>query len=128
MTTTVTLTVRTVHTAKDQLKANQATKFIGRGSARSSTNQYSKDFGDLANTGIYTSEDRVFISSEGNRVGRVTPDFDEILKAVKARATLITDNLYNRSRTYNIGEREVAEFISSHGYKEAPSGIWKPSN
>jgi len=124
----VTLTVTSAYTAKDQLKADQANKFIGRGSARSSTNQYEIDYGDLANTGNYTSADKVFISAEGNRSGRITPDFDEILKAVKARATIITDNLYNRSRTYNIGEREVAEFISSHGYKEAPSGIWKPSN
>lgn len=37
------------YTHKDQLKANKATKFIGRGSLNSSTNSYARSFDYLAN-------------------------------------------------------------------------------
>ena len=120
------LTITGPYTAKDQLKANTATKFIGRGSTASSTNIYRKDFGVLANCGEYTKSDKVFISAEGNRACRLSPDFEEIRKAINANATLITDNKYNRNRSYNIGEREVANFIHMFNYKETSPGVWMP--
>ena len=112
------LTIKNNFGYKDQAKANIATKFIGRGSVNSSTNQYCKDFGAMANTGNYTSNDIVFISAEGNRTGRLNPDFNEIALAIKAKATIITDVPYHRNRSYNIGERQVVEYLKKANYQE----------
>lgn len=112
------LTMRTQYGFKDQMKADISNKFIGRGSAASSTNQYAKDYGDMANTGDYVSSDVVFISAEGNRTGRLVVDFDEIRKAILAEATLVADNPANRNRAYNTGERDVANFLRTHGCTE----------
>lgn len=126
----VTLPTKTSYAAKDQLKANQATKFIGVGSPSSSTEAYRKAYAEhnLANCGEYTSDDVVFISIEGNRTGRVKFDRNEVSAALSAGATLLTDTLQNRSRPYNVGERELAFFLRTRRYKEQPagSGIWKP--
>lgn len=112
------------YTAKDQRKANAANKFIGRGSPRSSTNAYAAAYGDNANCGTYTSADVVFISAEGNRSGRLDPDFDEIKRACDANARFITDDAANRARPYNVGERQVAEFLTAQGYRESRPAIW----
>jgi len=112
------------HTAKDQKKADQATKMIGRGSAKSSTAAYAKAFGPRANSGIYSPEDVVFVSAEGGRPGRMDPDFTEIGKAIAARATIITDTQADRARSYNKGERQVAEFLTEKGYQETSPGTW----
>lgn len=120
----VKLNGKTPFTSKDQAKADRATKFIGRGSERSSTAQYAKDFGALANTGSYTAADTVFVSAEGARAGRVEPDFAEIDWAVAAGATIITDNAENRAREYNVGERQVAAHLVKKGYTETSPGTW----
>lgn len=119
-----TLPITGPYTAKDQRKANAANKFIGRGSPRSSTNAYAAAYGDNANCGSYTSTDVVFISAEGNRAGRVDPDFDEIKRACDANARFITDDITNRSRPYNVGERQVAEFLTAQGYRESRPAVW----
>lgn len=85
-----------------------------------------KSWGDRANVGQYSPEDIVFISAEGNRGGRVAPDFDEILKAVQGRARIITDIKADRNRSYNLGEREVAQFLEKNGYVEIRDGQWIP--
>lgn len=113
--------------AKDLAKAQQANKFIGRGSARSSTERYRVAAGDLANTGHYTPDDTVFISAEGARAGRVPIDRAEIGRAVDAGATIITDDQANRSRSYNVGEREVEGLLTKSGYAETAPGVWKPA-
>lgn len=115
-----------VYTDKDKAKASRASKFIGRGSENSSTNRYADVFGDFANSGMYDQTDTVFISAEGARKGRVEPDYDEIDKALEARATIITDVEADRMRTYNIGERNVAKHLGSRRYAEVEPGIWKP--
>ena len=112
------LTIRNSFGYKDQMKADISNKFIGRGSAASSTNQYAKDYGDKANTGNYVSSDVVFISAEGNRIGRLLPDVTEIVRACEAGATLVTDNPSNRNRQYNVGERFVAELLVRQGCEE----------
>ena len=112
------LTIRNSFGYKDQMKADIANKFIGRGSAASSTNQYAKDFKDMANTGHYVSSDVVFISAEGNRTGRLLPDVTEIVKACEAGATLVTDSPYHRNRQYNVGERFVADLLIKQGCEE----------
>lgn len=129
----VQLPVTGQYTAKDQLKADKANKFIGKGSEKSSTAAYAVAYGDQANTGQYTSEDVVFISAEGARNGRLEPDFAEIQKAMNAGATLITDTPENRNRqnakgfVYNVGEQQVADYLSSNGYVETDLGVWTPS-
>lgn len=112
------LTIRNSFGYKDQMKADISNKFIGRGSAASSTNQYAKDYGDKANTGNYVSSDVVFISAEGNRTGRLSPDVTEIVRACEAGATLVTDNPSNRNRQYNVGERFVADLLIKQGCEE----------
>lgn len=121
---TVTLTGKSPYLAKDQAKADTATKFIGRGSEASSTAQYAKDFGTKANSGVYTAADRVFVSAEGNREGRINPDRAELDKAVAAGATFITDDAANRKRLYNVGERQIEKYLTEKGYTETKPGEW----
>lgn len=120
----VTLPVTGTYTAKDQAKSDMANKFIGRGSSRSSTEQYRQAWGDRANSGAYKSNDIVFISAEGNRAGSIEPDFREIRIAMDAGARFITDNKANRKRPYNTGERQVADFLSLNCYREESDGFW----
>lgn len=115
--------------AKDQAKSDKANKFIGRGSKTSSTEAYRKswDATGKANTGVYEESDVVFVSAEGNRKNRLEPDRIEINKALKARATIITDIPADRNRSYNVGEREVAAFLEQSSYVESEPGVWIPS-
>jgi hypothetical protein len=110
---------------KDQAKADVATKFIGVGQVQSSTANYAKAFGAKANSGQYTSADKVFVSAEGNRPGRLKPNFAEIERAIKAGATIITDIEADRARAYNIGEREVEAYLMSKELQEVAPGRWR---
>lgn len=114
-----------VYFPKDLHKASLANKFIGLGSDRSSTHKYMVAAGDLANCGVYTEHDRVFISAEGLRTGRKSPNFDEIQLALDAKATIITDRPSDRARNYNIGERQVADFLVLGNYVEVSNGVWR---
>lgn len=111
------------HLIKDQYKSDQSTKFIGRGNGATGAYQaLSKKAGVKVNCGEYNPGDVVFISANGKRSGRVSPDFTEIQKAVDAGATLLTDSMARRpegGNPYNIGEQEVADFLRSRNYKEA---------
>jgi len=120
----VTLPAISRFVSKDQRKSDLANKFIGRGSARSSTYAYARAWGDRANCGQYTAADVVFVSAEGARSGRVPADLEELGRAADAGATFITDDAANRNREYNCGEREVAAFLKSRGYSCDPSGRW----
>lgn len=125
----VALPQKSSYAAKDQAKWDKANKFIGRGSKYSSTNAYAQAIGPTrANTGKYEVNDVVFVSAEGARTGRISPDFAEIKRATDAGATIIADNVYNRERSYNVGEREVAAFLARQGYQEK-FGVWtKPTH
>jgi len=113
--------------AKDLEKASTATKFIGQGSEKSSTNRYMRAAGDYANTGSYKATDVVFISAEGARPGRLPPNMEEIELAIAAGATLVTDGLVDRERPYNVGERAVARFLRQNGYLDLENkGRWTP--
>ena len=121
----VVLPITGPHTEKDQVKSDQASKFIGRGSPASSTSKYAAAWGSRANTGSYTVNDVVFISAEGARKGRLDPDKAEIVKAITAGATILTDSVDSgRLRNHNIGERQVAEFLTKSGYIESKPGTW----
>ena len=114
------------YTAKDQAKSDKANKFIGRGSAASSTAAYAKAWGVRANSGAYEATDTVFVSVEGARTGRKVLDTEELQRALDAGATIITDDAANRGRSYNVGERTLAAYLKYHAYEEAAPGEWKP--
>ena len=112
------------YTQKDIEKARKCNVMIGRGSQRSSTNRYRAAFGKHANPEEFSYMDYVFISAEGNRNGRLKPNFELLKKAIKAKVIFITDVPADRNRNYNIGEREVAEFLLENGYTEVEPGEW----
>lgn len=126
----VVLPNKSPYAQKDQAKSDLATQFIGYGLPSTSTAAYRRAWGDRANTGVYTSADKVFVSVNGDRAGRVSIHGDgtasDVAKAIKAGAEIITDNAYDRARQFNVGERELATFIASKGYVESPkdSGHW----
>jgi len=113
------------YTFKDQQKWDRANKMIGRGSARSSTHRYAQALGSLANCGSYQASDVVFVSAEGNRGGRIGTDFSELQRAIDAGASFVTDVAAQRNTSYNIGEREVANFLMSKDYSDDGSGMWR---
>lgn len=111
---------------KDQLKASFANKFIGRGAAGSSTAVYAAGLPrEVVNCGQYTPTDVVFVSVNGARRNRVLFDRDEVMLAVTAGAKIVTDSRADRYRAYNIGERELAEFLEENDYEEL-CGHWTP--
>lgn len=125
------LTPRGPFTPKDQLKADRATAFIGRGSADSATNSYANDAraaGIPVNAGKYSASDVVFVSAEGVRTGRLDPDLKEIDRAMSAGATIITDpsDSVAMRRRHNVGERAVKAHLEKSGYVERKPGEWGP--
>lgn len=118
-----TLRGKNKYTPKDQKKADKATAFIGAGVAGSSTASYVEDAikgGIPVNSGKYTADDVVFVSTNGKRSGRIPADLVEIGKAVAAGATILTDAVVTE---FNTGEREVANFLTSKGYVNK-GGTW----
>lgn len=122
----VKLPIRNRYSAKDQVKSDKANKFIGAGSHASSTAAYALAWGDRANCGRYESSDRVFLSVEGLRQGRLELNQVELKKAIDAGCKIITDVSYDRNRPYNVGEREAERFLWSCDYKEFLPGEWGP--
>ena len=123
------LSPRGPFTPKDQLKADRATAFIGRGSTNSSTNSYANDAraaGIPVNAGKYSASDVVFVSAEGARTGRLDPDLKEIDRAMSAGATIITDPSDSAAmkRDHNVGERAVKAHLEKSGYVERAPGEW----
>lgn len=125
---------------KAAIKGAMANKFIGfaDGIFNSSTGKYAQQAGDKANTGNYTSDDVVFVSIHGKRgnedVRHQQQDrtIAEALKALKAGATLLTDNkAYTENSTYNEGEKRLAKALNDTGavYSEIQKdnqtiGVW----
>lgn len=114
----------------DARKATRATKLIAFGAPASSTADYARQAGPLANCGAYTADDVVFVSINGrrrNRVGIAAYDA-ELSLAVAAGATIVADDRRTRETPYNVGEQELAEWLGRHGYREDPpdAGTWRP--
>ena len=111
---------------KDQDKAAFANKFIGRGAAGSSTAIYAAGLpSEVVNCGEYVATDIVFVSVNGARRNRVLFDRDEVMLAINAGAKIITDSARDRYRDFNVGERELAEFLEENDYAEIV-GHWTP--
>ena len=126
---------------KDLRKARDATCFIGRGKAGSSTEKYRVAAGDLGNKARYSPLDRVFVSVNGQTAGRVAllqngalSAAYRLLEAATAKGvTIVADNLQDRSRGYNLGEQELAHWltrIARPRYHEVTvgSGVWTPAD
>lgn len=126
---------------KDAAKARRATAFIGVGRAGSSTSLYRKlaeKLGMIKDK--FTADDVIFISAngakteQGDRVrvtenGVLTPEYAALDEAIAAGATILTDNETDRKRSYNKGEREIAAYLESKGYKTGQIGnVWKPGS
>lgn len=125
---------------KATIKGAMANKFIGfaNGIFNSSTGKYAQQAGDKANTGNYTADDVVFVSIPGKRgnedIRHQQQDrtIVEALKALKAGATLLTDNkAYTENSTYNEGEKRLAKELNDAGavYSEIQKdnqtiGVW----
>lgn len=124
----------TKYVAKDQIKSDNATCFIGIGSPKSSTHAYSLAWGERANMLKYTSDDIAFVSAEGQRTGRVSPKaIVNMLEALRrAGGTALTDNREHTNRPYNIGEREVQDILRGLGFVAVEETehflVWKPIN
>jgi len=132
----VSSTKKSPYFGKDLRKSAKASQFIGQGSRVSSTNAYAKALSGYANIGHYTESDVVFISSEGARSSRFNPidtavglrgAYQNINLAISARARFIVDSPADRSRDYNVGERQIATYLAAHGYVEMEPGLFAPS-
>jgi len=108
----------------DTRKAARANKLIGFGAPGSSTADYARQAGPLANCGTYSADDIVFVSINGRRRNRVSiAAYDaELPLAVEAGVTIVADNRSARETPYNVGEHELAEWLTRHSYREDPSG------
>ena len=130
------------HIPKEQVKTQIATQFIGQGKENSSTDRYRKMYDELfglANTGNYTEEDIIMISSNGKRRDRYDPivdgvlqgDYKNIDKAIEAGSTFVMDTAdHLKKYSYNLGEEQIAAYLENNGYervaKSGPqSGIFK---
>ena len=111
---------------KEVAKFDVATQAISDGT-NNSTAGFVKDFyGDKANTGTYTKDDVVYLSTNGNRTGRVIPVKNGVLqgayknidKAIEAGAKFVADTSKHLASTgkYNVGEVELAEYLHNKGY------------
>jgi len=127
------------HVPKELVKTRVATQYIGDGAPGSSTDRYRAMYeGEgVANTGVYTSEDTVYVSSNGNRRNRVNPVEDGVLQgeyrnvdlAIKAGAKIIMDTKAHLIKTqkYNTGEIALNEYLHYNGYERVGvSGLWVP--
>ena len=122
---------------KEVAKFDVATQAISDGT-NNSTAGFVKDFyGDSANTGTYTKEDVVYLSTNGKRTGRVVPVKNGVLqgayknidKAIEAGAKFVADTSKHLASTgnYNVGEVELAEYLQSKGYAREDKdgyGLW----
>lgn len=125
---------------KEVAKFDVATQAISDGT-NNSTAGFVKDFyGDKANTGTYTKDDVIYLSTNGNRTGRVIPVKNGVLqgayknidKAIEAGAKFVADTSKHLASTgkYNVGEVELAEYLISKGYTRENKdgyGLWSPS-
>ncbi len=108
--------------AKDQTKFKVCTHFLGIGSNISSSYKYQHTdlLGLNLNRDLSTldSNSVLGISIEGNRSNREKISIEILEPIVATQCIIVLDNEYNRNRSYNIGEREIAAMLRNLGYVE----------
>ena len=111
--------------AKAEGKGMISNKFIGYGAEGSSTANYAKQAGKMANTGKYNANDVVFVSINGKDYTGPENDalrgktINEAIKAVSSGATIITDAeryVFGKNK-YNIGEAQLYNALREKGFK-----------
>jgi len=125
---------------KEYIKALCATQFIGQGAPDSSTARYKTMYDELelANTGRYTENDIIWVSSNGRRKGRVVPVvfgrlngvYNLIAVAMHVGSKFIMDTPQHIEKTkwYNVGEIELAHYMENNNYiRRANTGLWIPN-
>lgn len=128
------LTYKNKYTIKDQYKADISNKFIGFSIDGRATWQYSMDAKAQnipVNCSIYCSDDVVFVSINGIGHGTLenfNKTTTEIDLALRAGATIITDNSINANRAYNkhaFGESGLRAYLQQNypNAKETDLGI-----
>lgn len=114
----------TPYTAKDQEKANIATKYIGfsvLGKNRATELYYLDALAQNipVNIGSYSKDDVVFVSINGKGYGcleNFNKTITEITIALQNSATIIIDNTEHAQRTYNnfeFGEQGIRNYLKS---------------
>lgn len=127
--------------AKAASKGSISNKFIGfaDGIEGSSTAEYAKQAGAMANVGTYSPDDVVFVSVPGKRgdakirLEQQDKTIAEAIKALDSGATIITDNAdYVAKSAYNEGEKRLSDALTAGGYQYSETtvngdvlGVWK---
>lgn len=115
---------------KDNKKFSCCNKLISRGIKGSSSFLYSingigKIKPTMVNCSEYIATDVVGVSVNGSRKGRISFDKDEVFNASLVGVTFVTDNIEDTEREYNVGERELQEYIALRGYNRVSEFEWK---
>ena len=84
---------------------------------------------------LHTAADVIFVSAEGARASRFNPIAHEqprgayrnINLAIDARASFVIDRPADRNRAYNVGERQIAAYLTHRNYQETTPGLFTPS-
>ena len=126
-----------------RFKNNKVNKLIATGSRTGA--EYVSVNEDIANTGSYKKDDTVavifdkpvenlvYYKKNGKALSKqsdVAKAGTEILKAIKAGATVITDIKSHRTSKKNSQRDLLAKFMIDAGYRETKvgNGIWKPAS
>ena len=109
------------YTNKDKKKFENCTHLITRGAPNSSSERYRIDGHNIFNPFIKINDDDfddksvVGVSVNGRRKNRLSFDKDLVKKAIDAQSWIVCDNEFNRNRDFNIGERELYDFLIKYG-------------
>lgn len=114
---------------KDIIKFANVNKLIAFGAPNTSSRAYAETVDQrMLNTYIYKQSDVVGVTINGGNKSQL--DFrnvsKELQKAINANSTIVADKPNDRIRSYNSGERLVAEMLLKNNYKEIKPGVWKP--
>ena len=125
--------VLTFYQQKDLNKLHRATHLIAFGAPNTSSSFYAEavaeELPDSINVTIYKPTDIVMVSVNGDRPNRVPLSDARYMvcldAATEASATIIGDVALDRSRGFNVGERELVDYLISKGYTEVDDqGVW----
>lgn len=104
---------------KDINKFKVCNAIITRGAIGSSSDRYAKE--DILglnlkiNKTCYNNNDVVGVSVNGARKNRVSFDRKLVQEAIIAGALIVKDNIFNTNRSFNLGEKELEEFLINMG-------------
>lgn len=138
---------------KDEIRFGRATKLIGTSKAKNSRSSiYMKDNKESTNTGTYTDNDTVavlldpvyrnvkeYTDAKKDSNSQESRAFEELIKAKKAGATIITDPYSAKAKGFsarNMVDADIRrQLLRGTRYKEIltksgkiGSGIWKPAD